>query len=273
MTYDAREKSVYEGSPIELFEFSRGAGLFWRYTSADEDQLYFGSNYEAVPVKRDKIDLSQNVQTAALTVTLPLSADFVEQYIEAPPAEPIGFVLRRFHDQDAEVASIWIGRVVNVEFMENAVEVLCESVFTSLKRPTLRRLYQVSCPHVLYSIGDGKCNVAAASFLVAATLSGVSGLVLTSTAYGAYADDYFTGGYVELFASGATSRRFITDHTGNDITIQLALPGAAAGVVVDTYPGCAHNLADCNLKFGNILNYGGTPWIPVKNPMGGAPIF
>jgi uncharacterized phage protein (TIGR02218 family) len=273
MAYETREESVYEGSPIELYEFARGSAEYWRYTSADTDQISFGSNYSALAISRDKVELSQNVQTSSMTVTLPITAGFAQEYMAGTPTEPISFVLRRFHDADAEVASIWIGRVINVEFKEVKAEVLCETIYTSLKRPTLRRLYQYSCPHVLYGQGDGLCNVDPVTYKITATLSAVSGVTLTSSSFGSFADDYFSGGFVDWTRGSAKSRRFIVDHTGNDIVLNQVLFDAAAGIGVDVYPGCSHDKDTCRTKFNNLANYGGFPWIPRKNPMGGAPIF
>lgn len=273
MAYETLEESQYGGAPIELYEFARGTVEYWRYTSADTDQTYFGSIYDAVPIQRNSFEQSQNVEATSLTITMPVTAEFPQLYIAAPPSDPISFTLRRFHENDTEVVSIWIGRVVNVEFKEETVEVMCESIYTSLKRPTLRRLYQRSCPHVLYNQVDGSCNLDKDLFKVTATLSAVSGVTLTSATFGTYSDGYFSGGFVEIVSGGHTNRRYVTNHVGNDLTLNLQLTGAAATLDVDAFPGCAHNLTDCNTKFSNIENYGGMPWIPQKNPMGGTPIF
>jgi hypothetical protein len=44
--------------------------------------------------------------------------------------------------------------------------------------------------------------------------------------------------------------------------------------VVTLYPGCDHTLgaAGC-AKFANTDNFGGTPFIPNKNPFGGTAIY
>lgn len=273
MAYTDYEKSTYGGAPIELYEFSRGSSSFWRYTSADMDQTYFGSIYDAIAIKRNSFEVSQQVEAISLTVTMPVTSEFPQLYIASPPSEPISFTLRRFHSGDTEVVSIWIGRVVNVEFKEETVEVLCESVYTSLKRPTLRRLYQRSCPHVLYNQVEGSCMLDKENFKVTAVLDSVSGLNIASSTFAGYADGYFSGGFVEVIVGGATNRRFITNHVGTTLTVNLQLIGAASGITVYAFPGCAHNLDACNTKFNNILNYGGTPWIPQKNPMGGTRVF
>jgi uncharacterized phage protein (TIGR02218 family) len=270
MTYDAHEISTYSGSPIEIFLFDREGAQFWGYTSADEDQSYLGQTYSAIAIKRSKIEHSQDVLRNALTITMPMDTEFIQQYISSPPTDRIVLTIRRFHEGDSDIKSLWVGRVVNVSFEESRVKVRCEPIHTSLKRPTLRRFYQLSCPYLLY--GD-LCQVNPDSYKLVTTLTGVSGLTLTSADFGAEADGYYTGGYVELLSNGVYNKRFITDHVGNDITVNLILQDVVVGSEVNAYPGCSHNVTVCNTKFNNILNYGGQPWIPRKNPMGGSPIF
>lgn len=270
MTYDSREESTYEGSPVELFLFDREGVQFWSYTSADSQQDFQGITYLPISIRRGNIEQSQDIRRNSLDVTMPITADFVQQYISSPPTDRVNLTMRRFHFEDTEVISLWIGRVINVEFEENNVVVRCEPIHTSIRRPTLRRLYQASCTHLLYG---SECKVDRAAFRTVATLTAVSGLTLTSTGFGAQPDGYFTGGYVELLTAGVLNKRFILSHTGNDIQINLPLSGAAVGASVNAYPGCAHNVGICNSRFSNILNYGGQPFIPVKNPMGGTPIF
>ena len=50
MTYDARERSLFEAYPVELYLFARGA-QYWRYTSADEDKVVDGVTYNSVQIK------------------------------------------------------------------------------------------------------------------------------------------------------------------------------------------------------------------------------
>lgn len=270
MTYDAKENSTYEGSPIEIFLFDREGAQFWGYTSADTLQSYLGQNYDPIAIKRGKIEHSQDVLRNALTIVMPTDTEFVQQYISSPPTDRVSLTIRRFHEGDAEIKSLWVGRVVNVAFKEAKVDVRCEPIHSSLKRPTLRRFYQMSCPYLLYG---SLCGVTASAFKLTTTLSGVSGLTLTSTDFGLQVDGYYTGGYVELLSGGVFNKRFITAHVGNNITVNLPLQDAVVGSSVDTYPGCAHNVTICKDKFDNILNYGGQPWIPRQNPMGGSPIF
>jgi uncharacterized phage protein (TIGR02218 family) len=271
LTYDAREKSEYSGEPVEVYKFDREGIRIWRYTSADRDVVLGGDIYLAAPIKRNDIEGSQDVERTALKITMPADADFPEQFIASPPTDRIMVEVRRYHYQDSEIAFLWVGRVVNVEHREFEAIILCESAISSLKRPTLRRVYQTSCPHLLYG---QECGIAKATFGITAALSaGTSGVTLKSATFAGYTDAYFAGGFVEVTISGNVNRAFIVNHVGDTLTTGLPLQGAAVGLSVTAYPGCDHSLDTCVTKFSNNVNYGGFPYIPQKNPMGGTPIF
>jgi uncharacterized phage protein (TIGR02218 family) len=185
------------------------------------------------------------------------------QFISAPPTDVINLTLTRYHEGDGNAIVAWVGRIVNIGFDGFSAEVYCESIHTSFRHPTGRRVYQINCPHVLYG---ASCGVTQSSYKLTTTLSAISGLDITSTDFGLEVDGYYSGGIVELTSGGLVTKRFVTNHVGNVITLNLALTGAYVGVSVDAYPGCDHSTTACNSKFSNILNYGGQPFYPERNP-------
>jgi len=271
MTYAEREESVYEGNPIELYQFTRDDGTIWRYTSSDSDKIYLGNIYTAIPVQRNAIEISQDIFRATLEIEMPSTIDFIQQFVTEPLFLRIAVVVFRYHLDNDEVVLLWTGRVINVEQKgESTGKILCESAYSSLKRPSLRRLYGASCPHVLYKT---ICKVDESLYEENATITNIDGLDITSPTYGGFADGYFLGGYVELTKDGEFTKRFITNHVGSVITVNLPLYSAELGDILVSYPGCDHTLDTCFNKFNNVLNYGGQPWIPDRNPMGGVSIF
>ena len=271
MSYKDKEESVYEGNPIELYDFFREGSSTWRFTSSDEDKEYFGNIYIAVPMIRNSIEQSQDVVRATLTIEMPSSEVFVQQFITEPLFTKISLIIRRYHEGDNEVVSLWQGRVINVEQKESTASIICESSYTSLKRPTLRRLYQTSCPHLLYG---PVCGIVNTSKEIPATISVIDGTIITAPEYSSVPSlTYFIGGYVEHTKEGIIIRRFIIDQTSTTITLNLPLYQAEVGDTLLTYPGCDHTLNTCKDTFNNVNNYGGYPWIPQKNPMTGTPIF
>lgn len=270
MTYDSREISLQDGAPVELYEFTRGT-LTYRYTSADADYVLLPNTYAAEPLQRGKIEASAERARNALTIDCRREFAIADMFRVAPPTDVIGVIVRRQHRGDSDVAVIWTGRVLNCEFTGAQARLNCEPVTSSLRRPGLRRLYQRGCPHVLYGQGGGQCNLNRASVSTVTTVAAISGLVLSVAAIGAYP---FAGGFVEWEVEpGVIERRFIVSFTGLDLTLSQAFQGLEVGDTVTVSPGCDHSVATCDGTYSNIANYGGFPFIPIKNPFDGTPVY
>ncbi len=268
MTYATIEASVQSGRPVELYEFISGATAY-RYTSADGDVVYGGNTYTAVPIARGDVEATSETARLALEITCDRSLPVLDLFSTMPPDEIVAVTLRRLHVGDGEAITLWMGRILNVTWKSAAAEIHCESVYTSLKRTGLRRLYQMACPHVVYDAG---CGLSRASFKATKTVSAVSGVTLSIASIGA-ADGYYAGGYLEWASGGVTKRRAIRSQVGGSVVVSFPLPGMVGGASVDLYPGCDHTLATCASKFSNNLNYGGMPYFPEKNPFSGTPIY
>ena len=270
MTYATIETSVQSGRPVELYEFRNGTTYF-RYTSADGDVVYGGNTFAAVPIARGAVEATSETARLALEITCARTVGVLDLFALMPPAEIVAVTVRRLHAGDGEAITLWMGRILNVTLNNDAAEIHCESVYTSLKRVGLRRLYQKGCPHVVYGPG---CNLDRNAFKVVKTVSVVAGTAITLGSMGAFADGYFSGGYLEWeSAGGYFERRAIRSQVGGVVTISFPLPGLAASDTVNLYPGCDHTLATCASKFSNRLNYGGMPYFPSKNPFDGTIIY
>lgn len=269
MTYDLREESLQSGEPIELYQFTYGENSY-HYTSAKDAVEQMVHTWQPAFLKRDSVDFSAEKGRNNLKIETNRQMAIADLYRIMPPSEMILFTLYRFHANDQEVVVIWSGRLLNVEFESSKATLVCEPITTSLKRTGLRRLYQRQCPHLLY--GDS-CKVNKADFSITTNLSAISGTVLNSASFGLYADQYFAGGYIEFHWNGVTERRFITEHTGAKITINIPLMELAVGSAITAFAGCDHAKETCHTRFNNVLNYGGFPYIPQKNPFGGNGIY
>lgn len=269
MSYDSLERSEYGSLPIELYTFSK-SGSVWRYNSGDQDYVFDGRTFSAIPISRGDIEATQEMARSNITITLAKTASFLTQFRASPPTALINFKLQRFHFGESELVTLWLGRVVNVKFLEREAEIRCEPIYTSLKRPVLRMRYQTTCPHVLYS---NACGVSRAAYAVSAVLLTNGGTSLTAAAFANQVDGYFTGGYVDWAHDGTVDRRFITSHTGQTIQINLPFAAIQGGANITAYPGCNHLLGTCNTKFSNEINYGGQPFYPGKNPLTGSSIY
>lgn len=270
MTYAAYETSASDGQPLELYEFLDGATAY-RYTSADGDVSYGGNTYAAVPIARGAVEATSEVARLALDITCSRDLSILNLFSVMPPAEIIAVTVRRLHASDGNAITLWMGRILDVALNPASAEIHCESVYTSLKRVGLRRLYQIGCPHVLFEEG---CALNRATWYSYKTVSTVVGTAITLASMGTFADGYFAGGYLEWESTtGYFERRTIRSQVGGVVTIGFPLPGLAASDTVKIWPGCDHTLATCIAKFANGLNYGGMPYWPTKNPFDGTIIY
>ena len=278
--YTTRETSEYESNPVEVYTFQRGSRR-WNYTSSDEDKVLNSVTYRAVPISRSRIEATQDPGKTSLTISVQNTLEFVRQYVATSPTDVVSVSLQRYHEGfPDEVVVPWRGRVTNVSFNESTseTEITCQPLYTSLRRPGLRRVYQSSCPHVLY---NSPCNVVRENLGAAVVVESVTGNVLQSSNFiqntaNPFAADWFTGGFIEVnIGQGAIDRRFIIEHDNDAGTVTLNLPASSivAGTNLIAYAGCNHSPTVCKGKFNNLDNYGGFPFIPTKNPMDGTPIF
>lgn len=271
MSYDARERSEAQGRPIELYTFSRGDALQWRYTSADRDVTVSAVLYAAAVIRRNRIEQGPEVARSNLQLTVPHDFPVAELYKIAPPSDPVRLVLAEYHDGDSEVVTKWQGEIASVRFRGVETEIELTPLSGTFNAIGLRRAYQRTCPFVLYG---PECKVDQSLYRVTGEVLGVSGLVVTVAEADTPPDGYFDGGFIEWeIAAGTYERRFISSHVEDELTLDMPPVGLDVGTDVNIYPGCDHTLSTCNAKFGNALNYGGMPYIPTKNPFGGDPIY
>lgn len=269
MTYATVETSASDGAPVELYTFSY-TGHAFRYTSADEEIIVDGIAYAPLALTRSALRPSINKEKSGLTLSLPLSAPLCELFRIAPPGEEVELTVARYHRGDGQRLVVYIGRVVNARFDQFEMELSVESIMSSMQRTILTRSYQKNCPHLLYGTACKADPTAYRVNTVATTITGNIVLAPISPA-----DDYYAGGVIAYTGiySGVTERRFIVGNTGGQFTLDRSPYGLLEGQAFNILPGCKRTMDDCKNKFNNLANYGGQPFIPTKNPVGGAPIY
>lgn len=278
MSLAAYESSKANGRPVELFEFRYGPGEndFYRYTSAENDITWpagSGHVYTATVIGRARITSSGNADKTALKVKLSVNSPVVELFRIYAPAYPVILTIRDGHviDADGDYSIVWTGRVLSCNRNDGGkfqAALTCEPASKSMKRAGLRRHYQYSCPHVLF--GE-KCGILRAdhSFDVAITSAAGTTITMPSGWSGATPYAKFVGGVVNFVGDlGLTQYATILRcPTATTITITGLTVGLGPGSTVTISRGCNHQLDQCRDDFGNVLNYGGDPWIPMKNPI------
>ena len=278
MTWDEKELSIEDGTPIELYKFTVDT-LHYRYTSHDEDyEDGSGDIWVSAAVLSSKYEESQSEGVSDVTLECGMNTPFLDLFKNGSPL--MHFEMYQVHssDVDEEVVPKYSGRVVDVVFKPQdwKAVVVCSSYLSSLEDAGLRRKCGKTCPHVLYGPG---CGLASSSYEIGVTVSSVSGKQVIVSGAGLAGKDnaYFTGGFMAWTHAdlGINMSLMITGYDDLSSTVTLAnVPQGLEVGAAKVHPGCDHTLTDCIVKFNdNRLNHGGAPYSPGKNPYGSDPLF
>ena len=276
MTYSALESSRARGRPAELYYFRFGTDptAFYAYTDVEDAVVYGGVTYQPIPIKRGAIVASGSLDKSRMSVRVPLGSEIAEIFRVFPPGQVVTLTIRGGHlsDTDMEFPVIWVGRVLQCSRNdENGPEgdLTCEPASTSMRRSGLRRHYQLSCPHVLYEQGDGLCNANKVAATITRNITSLTHTALTFAAgwNGAIDTLKYVGGIVSWVTPFLREQRTILRVSGDTLRLTGPTTGLVVGNAVDIILGCNHQMGDCETLHNNILNYGGQPYIPLKNPI------
>lgn len=267
--YNLDEISTQCGSPVELYEF-RAGNQFWRYTSAEVDIEANSEVYLSRPLLRTSVAVTQETVRNSITLDAPRDLEVIDQFRITPPTAVVSLVILRAHRETGSQVVAWVGRLLNVSWQGAKAELQCEPLSTSFKRTVLRRLYQAQCPHVLYG---PKCRAVRQSFVYNATVTAVDGNLVTIDAID---DQPYAGGIAIRVAQQANEIAHIHYiRSVNGLVLEITKAGNSfdVGDPLELFPGCDHTMQTCNDTFNNIPNYGGMPFIPTINPIGGTRVF
>ena len=273
MTFLAAE-TAYLGAPIELYQFNYAGVSSFYYTSSDENVVVGVVEYLARAIKRGGIEYTADLGKASLEIKAQRDLPVAELFKAGVPSGVVSVTIYRKHRTDNETAVIWKGRVLNVDWSQTEVTLVCEPIRTSLQTFGLRRNFQRQCPHVLYG---ADCGVNNTTYKVMGPVSSftTNTMLLPAAVHGT--DNRFAGGYVQWTnpVTQAQERKAILSSVG--ATGQLTLLGAQVGLVVgltvSAFPGGDKSIGISQAKFNNHQNYGGFPHTPTKNPFDGTPIY
>lgn len=277
MSYAAKEASTQDGSPVYKFLFVTGTQEY-RYTTAPYFITDSNGTWEPVALTASNVTKTNEIAKNGIDVELPRDNPLALLFVGKVPEQATTLTVFRNHrPEDADDGrTYWKGRVVTAEATADRVSLKCEDVFTSMRRSGNRARYQKGCRHALYS---AQCGVQQYEYAEAVTITTTDGFTVTVNQTDSVSDSnvdsntgqieggqYYSGGIIEL-ADGTT--RYIIQQQGNTLTLISPFENIdldSVAIEATLYPGCAHNVADCQDKFSNFVNYGGFPFLPGKNP-------
>lgn len=244
---------------IDLYKFAQGVES-WRYTSSSGTYSYDSETYAPAVIGRGNIVNTEEVQKNTLEISLDFKNPLAQNLLANVGKVPT--LLTMFRSING-VVNVWFkGRLGGIQTNGSKLTMSFVNIFSTLKRQGLRRVCSRECTHALY---DAQCQVNPNSHDVVATVSTVSGQVLTLTYSGTFVDGFFDTGYLQF----GTEKRMIRSQVGNVFTLSKLLTVAVSDSVT-IFPGCDHSFATCHSKFGNKARFGGLPYIPADNPFSGS---
>lgn len=275
MAFGFFELSRTKGRKIGLYLFRYGAssGSYYAYTNHTKSITRSGITYTPVPIKRGRIVSKSNLDKTRLDVRTSLALPLAELFRIYPPSQVVTLTISELHlnDTDNEVRVIWSGRVTSASREGRELILGCEPIRTATRRMGLRRHYQYSCPHVLFSTACGANKAAATVTATVASVSGTS-VTLASGWTTAPLTQYVSGTVEWTNAAGDTETRAILSISGDTLQISGLLRDVSIGTSIKVIRGCARTMVGCN-EHSNILNFGGCPYIPTKTPLGRTSVF
>lgn len=280
MSFNDQEISTQDGRPVWLYEF-RLATRFWRYTSADRDYPFGGTEEEPIMWLAKAIFHESIIQGGGsddLQVPMQRDLEIVPLFRVNSPSQQLWLTIRRRHegDPDGEAPIAWIGTVGNVKEEDEAgARAFCISIAATFDRNGVWLAWGRNCPFALYGRG---CNRSGsntpAMHAYTSTVASTTGTEIVIDDETTPSEGSFTGGFVEWDrGDGVIERRGIeVALSETEFAILGIVGGLEEGTEITLYPGCARTTTNCKL-FDNLPNYGGFPHLPGKSPFDGTPVF
>lgn len=270
MTFAPIETSTEDGNVIELYTFTFG-GSTDRFTSYNRDITFAGFAWQATQISRSALEASVEDAINELKITVPQDNVIAQQFISNVPGRVGSVTVEKGHADDPaeERVILFEGFIAQVGFDADLVATItCKPQTNVFKRAGPRFTFQGICNHVLY---DERCKILrtgdpAGEFLLTGTVTSVVGNNIDVAGVSAAGAGFFDGGFVKAPAGGDDDARLVLSSSGDTLTLLLAFSVEVIGTDVDVFAGCTHDLAICESKFDNVINYGGFPFVPRKNP-------
>lgn len=278
MSFDANETSRFLGRPVRLFVFQRQS-VIWRYANSTRDVVAASNTYTAAHIDRDEIQQTAERAKDSLKIRLaylrdpgatdlPATQALGNNWHPYIPSDPIAVTCLAWHIGDTGSPAVeWSGIVVQPAFTDVELELTCDPGPAVASARNQGAKWQRGCWKTVYSTGVRGCNLGLGTFAVSGTVSAVTGLTVSASAF-ASAPLALDGGWLEwTTGAGIVERRSIMTHSGSDVTLLYGAADLAPGLAVTARPGCQNNWDACTAR-SNTINFGGAVYKPVKDPTG-----
>ncbi len=265
MSYETTDTTVDDGAPQEFYIF-RVENLMFRYTNAPRD-IMIGSNpfYSRQITRTALVNNMSVIDNSDTKITLPRADEVCKKCagLFTPTIIDLDIYQRHRTDPDLELKRIFAGYMIDIS--TSGVET--DMAFTSLMRthidaPVATVMYTAQCNH---DWGDRRCAVDPEAYVRTSQVIGNDLWTLKVADFIGDDMQQFVGGYIINDRTGI--QRNIVNIDNNSIFLDGMFADVEVGDKVRLYPGCDHKIdGDCRLTYNNVINFGGFPFIPRKNP-------
>lgn len=263
--YDIALTSLEDSEPDKLYKFAYG-GQAITLTSGDEEVEYLGEIYEPATVSNSAAANTSDANLGSTKVSFAGVQALIDLFRDEPPGEIVTLtVFRRERSVAGEFRVSWMGEIHGFSIENGEMILQADSALGSQMRMGLSPTWSKSCPHTLYD--SATCKVNRNTFAVAGTISALGVSSITVPDFNALLT--LKAGYIEYDdpLTGVKARRTISGHSGSVLSLTSAPRNLSVGDSVVAYPNCDHTRGALGCaRFGNILNHGGCPGLPVTNP-------
>lgn len=253
-------------STKDLYRVVEGT-VITTFTSSNEAEVYNGETYLPKICGRGAIQNSSSIIKSTVDLKMPLKDPLAVHFMGSSVDTLVRLDIYT-KDEDGTVRALFRGRFTTSSPTDTELKMTFNSIFSSQRKVGVRPVFQRSCRHVVY---DSGCTLSFDLKKVALVITAVAsdGITLTVPGLAAYPSGQFNAGVIQL-SDG--SFRYVASHVGTTVVLVRSAPiileeyAAAGHVNINMAPGCNQSTSWCSQVFGNILNHGGFPYIPVDNP-------
>ena len=265
MTYAVKDISVHDGAPIECYEFI-ASHKTWYLTSYHSPVTVDGHEYTPTPITRTALEISSIIDSPhTMDFSIPSDHELAKTFCFLVSPKELSVVVRRVHEGDNYATDFrieWRGHIAGASINGHWGVIKTSSLIQTQLNGFLSSVYyQKSCNHVLY---DERCKVLREDFTVTAVVTKIQNQIITVDNM-VYPDEELENGTMTVVRTG--EQQGIISNETNVMRIGYPFFDIVVGDTVELTLGCDHQrLGHCKNRFDNVVNYGGTDFVPEINP-------
>lgn len=267
MSYETKDLSADEAAPIRLYRFA-ALSRNYLYTNDAESQVFLGSTYEPINIEDTSLEVGPaSGSVRSFNIVVPYDCDLAEDFGGVTMPDRLELTAYRVHrgeDWTTEYKVMWKSKVVGIARQGRQLALICVGIAQSALASNMNSIYyQQSCNHRLF---DERCKVSKVANTALSTV-----VIASDDAVEVFNDGWDDHGLRAgtIVNNRTQEQRLILDNVANIVAIGFPFYDILPGDEVQLIRGCNHSFSECGVKFSNIANYGGYPYVPDRNPFNG----